>query len=197
MSPRTRKQYEEIRGERRAQIMQTALELFATQGYENSSIAKIAKSLGISKGLLYNYFSSKEELLDRILNEEVDKMMDLFDPNHDGVLETSEMESFIRHMFARIKKNRNFYLLYFKVTLQPTAYALIEKRIEEMIRPLSVMTYRYFEMMGFENPAVESMLFGTMMDGIAFDYVLKPDLFPIDILADELVKRYCTPKTKD
>ncbi|MBX3246802.1 MAG: TetR/AcrR family transcriptional regulator [Myxococcales bacterium] len=53
---RTRLQVEE----RRAQLLELALGLFADRTYEEISIDEIAKAAGISKGLLYHYFPSKK-----------------------------------------------------------------------------------------------------------------------------------------
>lgn len=50
--------------ERKQEILDTAMELFYQNGYENTSIADIAKKLCISQGLCYRYFISKEELFD-------------------------------------------------------------------------------------------------------------------------------------
>ncbi len=46
--PRTKEQFEKIRKETRAKILNTALELFAKKGYSNTSISEIAKSAKIS-----------------------------------------------------------------------------------------------------------------------------------------------------
>ena len=43
-------------------LVQTALRLFATRGYYHTSIADILKESGCTRGALYYYFSSKEEL---------------------------------------------------------------------------------------------------------------------------------------
>jgi len=54
MTPRTEQQYEEIRKSKKKLILDTALELFATEGYYPTSISKIAERARISKGLIYN-----------------------------------------------------------------------------------------------------------------------------------------------
>ncbi|MCK5693371.1 MAG: helix-turn-helix transcriptional regulator, partial [Bacteroidales bacterium] len=87
MSPRTPKQFEEIRESRRQQIMDAALELFASEGYSHCSISQLAAHAGISKGLMYNYFDSKEALLVAIIEEGMQDIMAMIDPNQDGVLE--------------------------------------------------------------------------------------------------------------
>ena len=65
--PRTEEQLNQIRKDRKQAIMDTALEVFASHGYESTSISMIAKKAGVSKGLMYNYFESKEDLLAHIM----------------------------------------------------------------------------------------------------------------------------------
>jgi AcrR family transcriptional regulator len=50
--------------ERRLQIMNTALTVFASHGFKGTSIKDIAAAAGISQGLMYHYFASKEDLLE-------------------------------------------------------------------------------------------------------------------------------------
>ncbi len=63
MAPKSEEQYKEIREKRKAEILSVALQLFAKQGYHRTSISEIAQKAGISKGLLYNYFKDKKDLL--------------------------------------------------------------------------------------------------------------------------------------
>lgn len=48
--------------EKRRQIVSGAREVFRTEGYGNASMGMIARQAGVSKGTLYNYFQSKDEL---------------------------------------------------------------------------------------------------------------------------------------
>ena len=50
------------RGDRRELILDVASEVFIVEGYAATSMSSIAAKLGGSKGTLYNYFKSKEEL---------------------------------------------------------------------------------------------------------------------------------------
>lgn len=52
------------RGDRRDAILDVAYECFVADGYGATSMSTIATRLGGSKGTLYNYFKSKEELFD-------------------------------------------------------------------------------------------------------------------------------------
>ena len=75
--PRTKKQFEEIRKSSREKILSVALELFAKKGYHATSISQIALKAKISKGLMYNYFASKEKLLNEIIQQGFNSLAEL------------------------------------------------------------------------------------------------------------------------
>lgn len=54
-------------GDTKERILETALALFAQSGYLGTSMSDIAKQLGITKGALYKHYTSKQEILDRIV----------------------------------------------------------------------------------------------------------------------------------
>jgi AcrR family transcriptional regulator len=51
------------RSDTRARIQQVALELFAEQGYERTSLREISERLGVTKAALYYHFKSKEDIV--------------------------------------------------------------------------------------------------------------------------------------
>ena len=51
------------RGDTRERIQSVALELFAEQGYEKTSLREIAERLGVTKAALYYHFKSKEDIV--------------------------------------------------------------------------------------------------------------------------------------
>ena len=56
-------------GNTKERIMETALELFSQSGYLGTSMNDIAKQLGITKAALYKHYTSKQEILDRIVEQ--------------------------------------------------------------------------------------------------------------------------------
>lgn len=54
-------------GDTKERIMDTALELFAEKGYLGTSMNDIAKQLGFTKAALYKHYTSKQEILNRIV----------------------------------------------------------------------------------------------------------------------------------
>jgi TetR/AcrR family transcriptional repressor of mexJK operon len=72
--------------EKRAQILTGAADVFAADGYEGASMARIAAVAGVSKGTLYNYFDSKAALFTAYVGEKcAQSLTQAFDgANHDG-----------------------------------------------------------------------------------------------------------------
>ena len=118
MSPRTTKQFDDIREEKKALIMDVALYLFANKGYHATTITNIAKHAGISKGLMYIYFESKEDLLSGIIGKSVSEIYNYFDLNRDGYLTEEEFEFFIRKLGRILNEKQTFWRLFFQVLMQ-------------------------------------------------------------------------------
>ncbi|QYO63930.1 TetR/AcrR family transcriptional regulator [Leptolyngbya sp. 7M] len=73
--PRTPAENDRIRRETMERILATSLRLFCEKGYYATSIEDIAKQAQISKGLLYHYFRSKEEVLSALVDRRIDDVL--------------------------------------------------------------------------------------------------------------------------
>jgi TetR/AcrR family transcriptional repressor of mexJK operon len=75
-----------LSSEKRAQILTGAATVFAADGYEGASMARIALVAGVSKGTLYNHFDSKAALFSAYVGEKCEHSLShVFDSaNHDG-----------------------------------------------------------------------------------------------------------------
>ena len=67
------------RRDTRAQAQQVALELFAEQGYEKTSLREIAERLGVTKAALYYHFKSKEDIVHSFTDDYFVAIDDLVD----------------------------------------------------------------------------------------------------------------------
>jgi AcrR family transcriptional regulator len=67
------------RTDTRARVQQVALELFAEQGYDKTSLREIAARLGVTKAALYYHFKSKEDIVHSFSDDylgEIDALLD-------------------------------------------------------------------------------------------------------------------------
>jgi len=190
MSPRTPEQFEEIRETKKALILDTALELFANEGFFKTSINDITKKAGISKGLIYNYFESKEDLIRTIVFNGIDNLLKNFDPNSDSILTKEELQYFIEQNFVILQKNVYFWKLYFGIIVQPQVLKLVEKELMRLFIPLYKMLENYFKSQGKKNPAAEARFFGAMIEGVYMNYVMDPKYFPIEDIKQKIIDLY-------
>lgn len=73
------------RDERRDAILDVARDCFLAEGYASASMSSIAARLGGSKGTLYNYFKSKDELFAAVMQRQCARMSEeLFDQAYEG-----------------------------------------------------------------------------------------------------------------
>ena len=177
-----------MRETRRLQIMQTALKLFAEEGYSHCSISMLAQKAGISKGLMYNYFESKQALLGAILDHGMREIMDLFDPDHNGVIDEHEFEDIVKKAFGTIRSHKEHWIMFISVFLQP--------RVKEMVTSNTFLKYverylamlvRYFENRGYENPTLEMLTFSSLIEGFAAMIIYT---YPSFEFPDEIVDQY-------
>jgi AcrR family transcriptional regulator len=67
------------RTDTRSRVQKVALELFAEQGYEKTSLREIAERLGVTKAALYYHFKSKEDIVRSFTEDyfaEIDALLD-------------------------------------------------------------------------------------------------------------------------
>ncbi|MFN2746592.1 MULTISPECIES: TetR/AcrR family transcriptional regulator [Bacillus] len=70
MSPRTKEQNEEIRRQRKQDILRAAILVYAEKGYSATEMGDIAAQAGLARGLVYHYFKNKQALF-RELYEDI------------------------------------------------------------------------------------------------------------------------------
>lgn len=115
--PRTFKQNEEIKDKRKNQILEKSLILFANIGIKNVTMDEISKYVGCSHGLLYHYFSSKEDLYNEhrklcksLIDSKLKEIMSISEPGANFLMEINRV--FIDLIFST-NKSDCYYLYLF------------------------------------------------------------------------------------
>jgi AcrR family transcriptional regulator len=209
MSPRSPAKFEEMREEKKNLIMNVALEHFSNNGFHTTTISHIARHAGISKGLVYNYFKSKEDLLATIINKSLTEIYNNFNPDHDSRLTTDEFELFIRKMFNLFREKRQFWKLIYGIMMQPRVFEELFSDdamslkvsgtpLKEFTENMSMLMTDYFtrkkETAGPDyDPVTEMLLFSNTVKGFALTYIFAPEQYYdeyFEKMIDTLIKRY-------
>lgn len=109
--------FERASEQRKELILEVGIEEFATKGYENANINVIAKNAGISIGLMYKYFSTKEDLFFTCIQRGMSILDDAIEEiflSDDKLL--VKAEKLIRTTCQHSQKNGNYIKLYNEIT---------------------------------------------------------------------------------
>ena len=101
--------------ERRRELLDTAAEVFAAQGYNATTVRKIADEAGMLAGSLYYHFDSKESMLDEILSTFLDELWQGYDSVLAAGLGPREtIEALVTESFREIDRHRAAVAIYQK-----------------------------------------------------------------------------------
>ena len=190
MSPRTKQQFEDIRKSSRDKILSVALELFATNGFQGASVSKIAEKANISKGLMYNYFKSKEELLEAVVMEGFNKIAAIEYGMKEGEEPLVRLKKIIDDTLDSLFRNLNYWKLFMALLVQPRVQKKFEHKFYEFREMFVTPMVEIFNGIGSNNPEMDAFLLGMHFDGIGLNFVAAPDDFPMEGIKQQLFERY-------
>ncbi len=118
MCPRTKAQFLKMQDQTRERIFDAGLLLFARKGIYATSVTEIAREAGISLGLLYHYFASKEELFAELVNMALKGSADALMSCGQGETNASDQIRLISKMICRTLQRDDKTAYYFLLMLQ-------------------------------------------------------------------------------
>ena len=194
MAPRKPEQFAKMREKSRNLIITKAMEVFAEHGYYKASIEMIAKAAGISKGLIYNYFKSKDELLESVFMDGFSYFDEIVKLDQAEISAYNKLEKILTNFTQSLQGNLSFWKLYQNVISQPEISHKLTKfkeYYESVFGPLlmSIFIEIYGDTMTEEEIVIEVMIFAAFLDGIAFDYVIMGKEYPLDAIKQRLLEK--------
>ncbi|BDD03460.1 TetR/AcrR family transcriptional regulator [Aureibacter tunicatorum] len=172
MSPRTKEQNEAIKTERKKAILEAALRLFSVKGYDSSSVSEIAKEAGISKGSVYNYYESKEDILMEVMEKALEEKMDFISDRIIPVDNKEKMIKMIDLVFDSIEQKPEYWRMLTILSFQPEAKKIIERlqtEKESDIAKIYKEMSRFMSLAGIS--AEEIAFFNFALSGASISYI--------------------------
>lgn len=194
MSSKAKKRFQEMRERSEEKILHAALELFATNGYKNTSISEIAKKAEISKGLMYNYFESKQALLRAIMTKAVTEGHDLIQhAMEDYAAPILELEHLVLDSIEHVKNNFQYWKLLASLSHQQDIMESVQDLMEEQKKWGIEKGIELFTKLKSPNPMQSALLLGAALDGIILYYLSTGKEYPIDAIAKSLIETFTHP----
>ncbi|MBK7893622.1 MAG: TetR/AcrR family transcriptional regulator [Candidatus Promineifilaceae bacterium] len=188
--PRTENQNEEIRLATRTTILNSAIQLFAQKGYAHTTTRNIATAAGLSVGLMYHYFDSKESLLRAVF----DFAMARIDERITAVLQTSPPDTVIPNLlhaiFDLLASEPEFWSLFYILRTQPAIMALLGDAFRERTALLRSCFVVELAQAGWPQPELEGYYLYSLIEGAIQQYLLDPASYPLAEVVEKMIAQF-------
>lgn len=176
-------------------ILVAAVKLFAGQGFHRTSVSQIAAAAGVSKGLLYNYYASKEALLLAIIADastgmgEVAESLSAAAPlgRHDY---QKSLQSFLNSFKVFLTENREFLCFQLSLMFQPDLREIVAAPLNARAEALLDTTRTMFDRAGVAAPEMTARRLLSELDGIALHHLAVFNDYPLEPMLAELYLNY-------
>ncbi|MCB9080640.1 MAG: TetR family transcriptional regulator [Lewinellaceae bacterium] len=192
MSPRSKAQFAALRDKSMAAIKSAALELFGQQGYHFTTVSQIAKAAGVSKGLLYNYYSGKEELLNAIIMDVVEMGEQFLDQLMTAALTPLErITAIVDGSIAMVQSDPHYWKLLTSLSLQINVLdEALTATLKNRQAAANARLATIFREMGYADPERETLHLEATMDGMMIHYLTQLEDYPIQAMRDYILQQY-------
>lgn len=175
---------------KRDEILDTALTLFAEQGYDRTSVREIARAVGLSQAGLLHYFASKEELFIEVLRRRDERNERRYDANRGDPVSAEGLVSIVRHNAEEPGLVRLFVALSAESTADDgparafftERYRAIDDSIADDIRERQ----RHGEIASDLDAGVLASLLVAAADGLQIQWLLDPGTVDMGARLEEL-----------
>lgn len=190
MAPKTSKQFEEIREQSRHKIIEASLKLFSELGYKNTSISAITKEAGVSKGLFYNYFESKEAVIEAVLAHLVSMGDAMMQESHNQLTPKEQLSSLLTQTFDFLEHQIQLNRLIIPLALDKDNFQYINEIYHKKIAQYLTQMQEIFAALNYKNPEGEAWILGLILDGLSLDYSVVGNELPIEKIKHSIFEKY-------
>lgn len=190
--PRTEEQNQQIREATRTAIVQGAMTLFAQHGYAHTSTRRIAEQAGVSTGLMYHYFSSKEDLLHAVFDHCMGILGSAFAASQQSADPVERIASLLRTMFDLLERDPEFWGLFYMLRTQPAILNELGDAFRQWTARLRDLLTDNLRGAGRADPEIDALLLYSLIEGTIQQYLLDPAHYPLAVVASRIIEEFGT-----
>jgi len=192
--PRTPEENERIRQAAKDKINQAAMSLFVKKGYHATSIDDVAKLAQISKGLLYNYYKGKEELLAAMVQIRIEEVKEVMEDAAALLTPGDQLRHIVEGAINNVYHRPEVYRFYLNLQTQPEddhILATYSALLNEESRKQFEVQCRMFKQQGVKEPRMKSLQFSAALQGAMLMMTTYPGDFPVEEIKEQIIREYC------
>ncbi len=195
--PKDPEQFFEIRKQTKKTIKEAALKILMKKGCHAASVSAISKEAGVSQGLMYNYFESKEDLIKSIVKEEFEESARrLKQVQEKKITPFQKLVEYTNLRLEIVESDIPYWSLFRSMYLNPAIKNTIIKEVfeesgirEHYFSSKSTLTGLFREL-GFEDPEKEMMFYSVFMEGLISSRLVSDDYIDYICMKQLLINRY-------
>lgn len=169
-------------------LLDAATRLFASQGYFATTVEQITEEAGVSKGLVYNYFSSKEALLTALIDSATNRMTLVAEALDPTISIEQSITQFLDRFLSFLEAEREFLKLQLTLMLMPELQQVVRDSQQRRAELLLATVTGWFRRAEVRQPSEKARLFLAMIDGVALHYLCIYDDYPLRTLKPQLAR---------
>lgn len=188
--PRAAARNRRLREESRARILEGSVSTFAEKGFHTASMDDVAASAGVSKGLAYFYFRSKDELLAQALKERVAHLFDVGAALDPAAPPRTRLKALVEALVANVRKEPDAFRLYLSLSLEKRLSKTAARSLRRAGAPLEAYlaaVRAIFADLGSPDPDLDALLFRSALLGVFLRWVRAIETVPVERLSARLV----------
>ncbi|GAA4837507.1 hypothetical protein GCM10023310_13820 [Paenibacillus vulneris] len=193
--PRTPAENERIRQAAKDKIHAAAMTLFIKKGYHATSIDDVAKQAQISKGLLYNYYKGKEELLAAMVRVRIEEVAEVMEAAAAQPTTSDQLRYIVEGAIDNVYRRPDVYRFYLNLQTQPEddhVLASYRKQLNEESSKQFEVQCTMFEQLGVQEPRLRSLYFSSALYGAMLMIATYPEGFPVEEMKKQIIRDYCS-----
>lgn len=181
--------------DKKQQIIDVAIKLFATQGYENTPISIICEQSKVSKGLVFHHFKNKDGLLREVflrMAQIIEEVGDNADLVNEDLTAKDRLVSHLDNIFMSMTsaEHKLYYQFDFQVLCQPALRVLLKDLFDERYKLMMESFQSILRDIPSANSFVDSHMLIAEIDGIALNYLFAEDDYPLEEIKQRFINKY-------
>jgi AcrR family transcriptional regulator len=180
----------------RERIVKAATDLFERVGFESATMDEITEKAGVSKGLAYHHFSSKEELLSEIIELRLAEYERLIGAMKQEPSAARRLGILTDYMRTELEQDENKLRFMITTYVHPNGAKLIARAIRKdpmKAAGLLAEQARLLRDLGCPEPEAELPIFRATLQGIALLYLQNPEGYPLEDAIERFTLKYLHP----
>jgi AcrR family transcriptional regulator len=188
--PRTQAANDEVKEATRKKLTAAAVRLFAKQGYSATSIRAVAGEAGVSLGLLYHYFPSKEAVLEALLADAMADVQVTFEAARREKTAADFVKALLTSAGEQLRVNRAAWQVSYGLRHQPEVIAGLERSTTKARTTMLGFLEAELRRRRVTNARIEAEVLFALVEGIGQQVVARPRAYPLVAVIQTVAARY-------